>query len=270
LKGKSKIMATYKCPTLGDCERANLGELFSRAPGEDLKCPGCSTLLELQAGGHSRKAIDKRVIVAAVAAGIVIIGAGGGYYFKKVRAPAPETAASTSIPASSADVALQVVPPVGASSATLNGAPSDAASSVLTATGGIAPTDDDIKQTRREGDSKLSTGDPAGAATASNQAAAKELVKAAIAQMSQGKLDDADKDLSDALARDSKQPLIYYNVAILRLKQGRVDDALKQLEASFLNGFKFFDQMDKDPDLDSIRQDPRFVDLEKRYRAAAQ
>lgn len=264
-------MATYKCPTLGDCERANLGELFSRAPGEDLKCPSCSTLLELQTGGLQPRGVDKRLIVAAVAAGIVIIGAAGGYYYKKVRAPGLDTSASTSIPASNADVAVLVVPPISASSATVSGATSDSASSgVIASTGGIAPTDDDIKQTRREGDSKLTTGDSAGAATASNQAAAKELVKSAIAQMSQGKLDEADKDLSDALTRDGKQPLVYYNIAILRLKQGRVDDALKQMEASFLNGFKFFDQMDKDPDLDSIRQDPRFVDLEKRYRAAAQ
>jgi len=227
-------------------------------------------LLELQTGGHQPRGVDKRLIVAAVAAGIVIIGVGGGYYYKKVRAPGLDTSASTSIPASNADVAVPVSPPISASSARVSGAASDSASSGAESTGGIAPTDDDIKQTRREGDSKLTTGDSAGAATASNQAAAKELVKSAIAQMSQGKLDEADKDLSDALTRDGKQPLVYYNIAILRLKQGRVDDALKQLEASFLNGFKFFDQMDKDPDLDSIRQDPRFVDLEKRYRAAAQ
>jgi hypothetical protein len=263
-------MATYKCPTLGDCDRANLGELFLRAPGEDLKCPSCSTLLELQVGQPAAQGLDKRVIAAAIALGIVVIGAGAGYYYKKVRAPALEAPGSTSISASTADVAGPAVPPISASSATVGVAASDSAPSTVASAGGIAPTDEDIKQTRREGDSKLTTGDSAGAATASNQAAAKELVKSAIAQMSQGKLDEADKDLSDALARDGKQPLVYYNVAILRLKQGNVDDALKQLEASFLNGFKFFDQMDKDPDLDSIRQDPRFIDLEKRYRAAAQ
>jgi tetratricopeptide (TPR) repeat protein len=263
-------MATYKCPTLGDCERANLGELFTRAPGEDLKCPSCSTLLELQSGQRKAQGLDKRAIAAAIAAGIVIIGAAGGFYYKKSKTSSLDASVPTSVAASTPDVVGPVVVPTNASSGAAVPAATDTVSSSVGSSGGIAPTDVDIKQTRREGDTKLTTGDSAGAATASNQAAAKELVKSAIAQMSQGQLDAADKDLSDALARDDKQPLVYYNVAILRLKQGRTDDALKQLEASFLNGFKFFDQMDKDPDLDSIRQDPRFVELEKRYRPAAQ
>ncbi|MFM0119368.1 MULTISPECIES: tetratricopeptide repeat protein [unclassified Paraburkholderia] len=96
--------------------------------------------------------------------------------------------------------------------------------------------------------------------------AAKEMVKVAIAQMSQGKLDDAEKELSDAAARDPKQSLVYYNMAVLRLKQGRTDDAFKELEASFLNGFSYFDEMQKDPDLDAIRNDPRFTALIKKYR----
>jgi len=263
-------MATYKCPTLGDCERANLGELFSRAPGEDLKCPSCSTLLELQASGQTKAGIDKRVIVAAVVGAIVIVGAAGGFYYKKVKASAVDVPISATVPATNTDVAAASASGTDASTLVASGNTAAAStSSSVAASGGIAPTDEDIKQTRRDGDTKLTTGDPAGAATASNQAAAKELVKSAIAQMSQGKLEAADKDLGDALARDDKQPLVYYNVAILRLKQGRTDDALKQLEASFLNGFKFFDEMDRDPDLDSIRQDPRFVDLEKRYRSAA-
>lgn len=263
-------MATYKCPTLGDCERANLGELFTRAPGEDLKCPSCSTLLELQTGSATSRGLDKRVIAAAIAVVIVIIGGAGGFYYKKSTAPALDTSGTTNIAASTPSVAGPAAVPTGASTETATAATPDAVSSSVGSAGGIAPTDEDIKQTRREGDTKLTTGDSAGAATASNQAAAKELVKSAIAQMSQGNLDTADKDLSDALSRDDKQPLVYYNVAILRLKQGRTDDALKQLEASFLNGFKFFDQMDKDPDLDGIRQNPQFVELEKRYRAAAQ
>jgi hypothetical protein len=64
------------------------------------------------------------------------------------------------------------------------------------------------------------------------------------------------------------QSLVYYNLGVLRLKQARTDDALKQFEASFLNGFDYYDQMAKDPDLDAIRQDPRFVALVKKYRPA--
>jgi tetratricopeptide (TPR) repeat protein len=123
-----------------------------------------------------------------------------------------------------------------------------------------------ITAQRKDSDAKLSNGDASGAESASNQVAAKEMVKVAIAQMSQGKLDDAEKELSDAAARDPKQSLVYYNMAVLRLKQGRTDDAFKELEASFLNGFSYFDEMQKDPDLDAIRNDPRFTALIKKYR----
>jgi hypothetical protein len=61
---------------------------------------------------------------------------------------------------------------------------------------------------------------------------------------------------------------VYYNLAVLRLKQGRTDEALKEFEASFLNGFTYFDEMTKDPDLDGIRNDPRFVALVNKYRSA--
>lgn len=91
----------------------------------------------------------------------------------------------------------------------------------------------------------------------------------AIADMTQGKLDAAEKALNDAAARDPKQSLVYYNLAVLRLRQGRADDALKEFEASFLNGFPYFDQMAKDPDLDGIRNDPRFIALLKKYHPAA-
>ena len=46
-------MAKYKCPTLGDCDNANSGEVFERSPGDDVKCPKCDTPMELQAGGQA-------------------------------------------------------------------------------------------------------------------------------------------------------------------------------------------------------------------------
>jgi hypothetical protein len=79
-------MPTYKCPTLGDCERANSGEMFTRSPGEDLHCPGCSTLLELQAVPQRGSGLDKRIIIAAVAVAVLAVAGGGGYYYKKSHA----------------------------------------------------------------------------------------------------------------------------------------------------------------------------------------
>jgi hypothetical protein len=244
-------MPTYKCPTVGDCERANNGEIFVRSPGEDLKCPECSTLLVPQiAGGKSGP--DKKIIAAAIAAGVVVIAGavGGGLYYKKSHAAKTEVVEAAA-PAAASDTPA---------------APASASTPAQATAVGISPSDADINAQRKDSDAKLSQGDAPGAESASNQVAAKEMVKVAIAQMSQGKLDDAEKELNDAATRDPKQSLVYYNMAVLRLKQGRTDDAFKQLEASFLNGFSYFDEMQKDPDLDAIRNDPRFIALVKKYR----
>jgi len=209
--------------------------------------------------------VPKAAIAAAVVAALVVVGGGGGYYLHRSHAsaaqesasaaPAPVSASVTSV----ADTAASAPAPQVAQAASAN-------------TGGavgIAPSDADISAQRKDGDTKLQNGDAAGAETASNEAAAKEMVKVAIADMSQGKLNDAEKELNDAGARDPKQSLVYYNLGVLRLKEGRTDDALKEFEASFLNGFSYFAALDKDPDLDGIRNDPRFIALLKKYRVAA-
>lgn len=248
-------MPTYKCPTIGDCEKANAGEIFVRSPGEDLHCPDCSTLLELQTSAIA-KGPNRMLIGAAVAvAVVVVIGAGGGLFYKRSHS------------ASEATAQIVAAPPNGAASTSAAVvAIASASSPVAAANVGISPSEADITAQRKDSDTKLSQGDASGAESASNQVAAKEMVKVAIAQMSQGKLDDAEKELNDAAIRDPKQSLVYYNMAVLRLKQGRTDDALKQFEASFLNGFAYFDEMQKDPDLDGIRNDPRFTALVKKYR----
>ena len=244
-------MPTYKCPTVGDCERANNGEIFVRSPGEDLKCPECATVLVPQIAG-SISGPDRKVIAAAIAAGVVVIAGavGGGLYYKKSHAAKAEVVEAA----------------VAAPASDVPAAPASASTPAQTTTVGISPSEADINAQRKDSDTKLSQGDAPGAESASNQVAAKEMVKVAIAQMLQGKLDDAEKELNDAVTRDPKQSLVYYNMAVLRLKQGRPDDALKELEASFLNGFSYFDEMQKDPDLDAIRNDPRFIALVKKYR----
>jgi tetratricopeptide (TPR) repeat protein len=235
-------MAKYKCPTLGDCERANTGEVFERAPGEDLKCPGCTTLLEPQL---SSEAASKRpvALVAGVAAAIVLLGAGGAYAYLK-RGPAEPVVAQAA-----ADAAVP--------------APQQQAR------GGIAPSDSETAALRREGEARLVDGKAAEAESAGSKAAANEMLKVAIAKMAQGKLDDAEKEFEAARARAPQQPLVYYNLAVLRLKQQRTDDALKQFEAAFMAGFEHFKEMDSDPDLEALRADPRFTELVKKYRPSA-
>ncbi|WOD18957.1 tetratricopeptide repeat protein [Paraburkholderia kirstenboschensis] len=258
-------MAMYKCPTLGDCERANTGELFDRGPGEDLHCPDCKTPLDLQVPANVTGGKTKPAILAGIVGAVVlVIGGGSAFYYKHAhRADAQASAVSAQ------HMAATGAPASPGAALTPAAATPPSASIPAAIAGGIAPSSEAIAADRQAGDQKLTSGDPAGAATASNQAAAKEMIKVAIADMAQGKLDDAEKQLDDAKARDPKQSLVYYNLGVLRLKQSRTDDALTQFEASFLNGFQYFDAMAQDPDLDGIRQDPRFVALVKKYRSSA-
>lgn len=240
-------MAKYKCPTLGDCDKANSGEIFERSPGEDLKCPGCGMLLEPQMTPSASSGGKKMPFIAAgvIAFGLVV---GGGYFFYRQSPTALAEPAAASAPEAASSVAQ---------------APDNASKA------GIAPSDAETKELRVQSDAKLARGDAAEAELASSKAAANEMLKVAIAKMAQGKLDDAEKDLSEAQARAPKESLVYYNMAILRLKQGRADDALKEFEASFMAGFSYFDKMDQDSDLDGLRKTPRFVELVAKYRSPA-
>ncbi len=242
-------MAKYKCPTLGDCDHANRGEIFERAPGEDIKCPGCGTLLNpINTPDDARSANNK---IPQIIAGVTILAAlaGGGYYFTSQPTPLPTPVAEqiqvSAAPTIAAPVAAQPAPA---------SAP------------GILPSETETKALRQEGQNRLTDGDAASAELASSKAAANEMLKLAIAKMTQGKLDEAEKDLLESRARNPKQPLVAYNLAVLRLKQGRREDALKEFEASFIAGFSYFDKMDQDPDLDSLRKDSRFTELVASYR----
>lgn len=239
-------MAKYKCPSLGDCDKANAGEIFERAPGEDLKCPACATLLELVPASVSGSGNNKMPLIAGAAV-VVALLAGGGYYFTSTSGKAIEAApySQEAAPSTSAEVTT---------------------SSSATGAQGIAPSEAESKELRQASQDKLISGDVANAENVSNKAAANEILKLAIAKMAQGKLDDAEKDLIAARERDPQLSLVSYNLALLRLKQGRKDDAFKEFEACFAAGFNYYDKMDQDPDLDSLRRDPRFKALVAQYR----
>jgi hypothetical protein len=233
-------MAKYKCPTLGDCDKANAGDVFEIAPGEATTCPGCATQLELLPAAPAATGRPKGVM-AAVAAVVVVMAAGGAYLALK-RPADPVVAAAAPV----ADAAAPATAPV-----TPNG---------------IAPSDAETRALQLESENGLVNGQAQQAEDSSGQAIANEMMKAAIAKMAQGKLDDADKELQAARERAPKQPLVYYNLAVLRLKQARTNEALAQFEAAFMAGFSNFKEMDADTDLDALRKDARFADLVKRYR----
>lgn len=247
-------MAKYKCPTLGDCDKANSGYVFEIAAGGDIKCPECNVQLEPQMSAPTRTRRAPTVLVAGVVAAL-LIAAGGGYFYTR-----PPVVTALPEPSAAPVVTAQPEP---------SAAPWVSTAPIADAKVGIAPSDAETRMLRQEGDSKLANGAAAEAELASGKAAANEMLKLAISKMAQGKLDEAEKDLIEARTRAPKQSLVYYNMAILRLKQGRTDDAMKEFETSFSNGFAYFDKLDEDSDLDTLRKTPRFAELVARYRPKA-
>jgi adenylate cyclase len=63
---------------------------------------------------------------------------------------------------------------------------------------------------------------------------------------------------------DPTDPGIRYNVACLFALEGETTRAIESLDAAVKAGFAHKNWVDKDPDLDSIRDDPRFKALKWR------
>jgi len=74
-------MKQYKCPTLGDCDKANSGQIFEKEMGDDLHCPGCNTMLVAVESDRPPKGGNKKpsFIIAGVLA-LVCIVAVGAYF----------------------------------------------------------------------------------------------------------------------------------------------------------------------------------------------
>lgn len=75
---------------------------------------------------------------------------------------------------------------------------------------------------------------------------------------------DAESWYRRALAVDPDFGDAYYNLACLRAIGGKKGEALQLLELAARNGYTTDESLDQDPDLDSIRKEPRFVALRKR------
>ena len=57
----------------------------------------------------------------------------------------------------------------------------------------------------------------------------------------------------------------YYNIACLASLDKKTKEALENLEISFQNGYKGYDHVQKDTDLDNIRNTEEFKQLLKKY-----
>jgi tetratricopeptide (TPR) repeat protein len=61
-----------------------------------------------------------------------------------------------------------------------------------------------------------------------------------------------------SLAIDPEDPMLLYNVACTYAVLGKLDDAMGCLERAVDKGFGHREWIDHDPDLNSLRDNPRF------------
>src|SRR5687767_11822846 len=88
-----------------------------------------------------------------------------------------------------------------------------------------------------------------------------QLTQAAIKLLEQSKLDEAERVLRQALALDPRHTTNLYNFACLRAVQGRPDEAVQYLERAAEAGFTDFAHIAADPDLETLRDLPRYKDF---------
>ena len=76
-----------------------------------------------------------------------------------------------------------------------------------------------------------------------------------------GEAEDAIKYGERSLAIDPEDPMLLYNIACMYASLGRVDQAISCLERSVDKGFGHKEWIDNDPDLNSIRSNPRYQSI---------
>ncbi len=87
----------------------------------------------------------------------------------------------------------------------------------------------------------------------------------AAAFIRQKKFDEAKNDLDKALAIDAHNPGTYYNIAALYALQKKSSPALDYLDKALVLGFKDYDLLRTDPDLNNIRKMPEFRKIIERH-----
>ena len=248
-------MYKYKCKSVGDCSVANRAEpITSEALMNEPKCSECGGDLELlkeksgekKSGGGSGKGL----VMGGIAASVVVVAGAAWFFLAGQSAPK--------------DAPVLAMDPVSAPVAAPELAPGD-----NKVGSGISPSESESAKARQDADEKLSNGQFSEAEKKAARAAALEMIKTAVAKMGQGDLSGAENELLQARERDATESLIYYNLAIVRLRQQQPDEAFKQLEAAFMAGFTHFDAMDKDSDIDPLRNQPKFKELMGLYRKAS-
>jgi tetratricopeptide (TPR) repeat protein len=94
-----------------------------------------------------------------------------------------------------------------------------------------------------------------------DDARARIFFAATLAKM--GRKDEAIREGAAALELSPGDPMMLYNGACLYALLGEADRALDTLARAVGMGYENFRWMQHDPDLDRLRNDPRFIELTK-------
>jgi pentatricopeptide repeat protein len=71
----------------------------------------------------------------------------------------------------------------------------------------------------------------------------------------------AEREFQKVLELQARNEIALYNLACTYSRWGKLDEAIEMLRRSIEAGFDDVSHMDKDPDLDPIRDDPRTKQL---------
>jgi hypothetical protein len=77
------------------------------------------------------------------------------------------------------------------------------------------------------------------------------------------------KCFETAIALEPSLYWAYYSAGCIHARSGRTDLSLQLLEQALAKGLNDFEHIDRDPDLDHLRQDRRFQELLGRYQERA-
>jgi len=86
----------------------------------------------------------------------------------------------------------------------------------------------------------------------------------AIGLVQAGRLEEAKDELAKALELSPSDPLMTYNAACAYARMGEKRRALDALRIAITTGFEYYEWIERDPDLASIRNEPEYLELLKR------
>ncbi len=85
----------------------------------------------------------------------------------------------------------------------------------------------------------------------------------AIALVRLKRIDEAKTEASRALELSPNDPLMAYNAACFYAEVGDKPLAIQSLKSAIASGYGFYEWMKRDPDLDTIRNEPEYIELMK-------